>query len=168
MDDSEILGRIVGTTGALATCHLSRTALAASRSTLAHDMANTSVGAIMRIMVAGTPVFASLVDLALDKDDAHDDAIVASAEYLGEGTLAESGALANFRRGLTAYPQPGDEIRFATEAELSRIFAPPDVPHVQIGRVYPTRNVRAPILFDQLLARHFAIVGQAAQASRPP
>nr|WP_237489126.1 ATP-binding protein [Tsuneonella aeria] len=33
--------------------------------------------------------------------------------------------------------------------------------HIQIGTVFPTADVRAPILFDQLLGRHFGVVGSS-------
>ena len=52
-------------------------------------------------------------------------------------------------------------MRFASEDDLTAIFAPPDVPHIEIGTVHPTKGVRAPILFDLLLGRHFAVVGSS-------
>src|SRR5690606_28834503 len=68
---------------------------------------------------------------------------------------------ANFRRGVTHYPHPGDQVGFASETELAANFAPPDVPHIKVGTVFPTESVRAPVLFDQLLGRHFAVVGSS-------
>jgi len=161
MNSVNALGHITGTTGNLATCRIGRDALGLSRDAGGAGMANTSVGAILRIMVAGIPVFATLVDLSPGDGPDAQDAVTATAEYIGEGALDEAGMLAEFRRGLTVYAQPGDEVHFASEAELARIFSPPDVPHVTIGRVHPTQTVRAPILFDQFLGRHFAIVGSS-------
>ena len=39
------------------------------------------------------------------------------------------------------------------------MFSGDDRPHIQIGIVYPTANVRAALLFDTFLSTNFAIVG---------
>ncbi len=78
-----------------------------------------------------------------------------------KGLCGPDGNALGFRRGLSIYPQPGDEVRFATETDFVRIFAPPDLPHIVIGTVYPTEDVRAPVLFDALMGRHFAVVGSS-------
>lgn len=152
------IGRVVGTDGTKAFCLIDNLRLARSRSDSAEND-NTSIGAIVHIAVEGATVYCGLVELARDgEDDTHS---IAELEYIGEGVAGADGSLAGFRRGVSAFPQPGDVVRFATEVELAAIFAPPDAPHVQLGTVYPTRAVRAPILFDQLLSRHFAIVGSS-------
>jgi DNA helicase HerA-like ATPase len=152
------LGQVAGTDGTLATCLVDAGKLEAERG--AHDEDhNRSIGAIVRIDVQGVPVFATLIEM--HHDESSPGQIVAQCEYIGEGTARADGSLSSFRRGITAYPQPGDPLRFATEGELSAIFAPPDLPHIEIGTVFPTQGVRAPILFDQLLGRHFAVVGSS-------
>jgi len=157
----QTLGHIAGTTANMGTCLFDRDALMQGRAAQGGDIANSSVGAIVRVMVAGTPVFATLVEIAPGESDTAGGSVLATLEYIGEGRTDADGALAAFQRGLTAYPQPGDAVRFATEAELASIFAPPDAPHISIGRVHPTREVRAPIVFDQFLGRHFAVVGSS-------
>lgn len=150
-------GVVVGTDGNYAHCSIDRDALAKLR--VDDDIGHTSVGAIVRIMVRDTPVFCSLTSLRGQSDK--DPNPVGELEYIGEGTISPGGELASFRRGVTHYPHPGDPVGFASEAELATIFAPPDVPHIQVGTVFPTEAVRAPILFDQLLGRHFAVVGSS-------
>ena len=152
------IGRVVGTDGSKALCVFDNARLAASRSA-GGEFDNTSIGAVVRVSVKGAAVFAALVGLTRDGND--ETCSLAELEYIGERVTGSDGALGEFRRGVSAFPQPGDPVRFADEDELDRIFAPPDAPYVELGTVYPTRNVRAPILFDQLLSRHFAIVGSS-------
>ncbi|MGX7927861.1 ATP-binding protein [Tsuneonella sp. HG094] len=156
--DSNVIGHVVGTDGTRAHCLLDVRRLAGVRAGDEEAGDNTSIGAIVRMAVHGSDVFCSLVEMARDPEDA--DRSLGELEYLGEGIRGADGAL-TFRRGVTHFPHPGDSIRFATEDELAAIFAPPNVPHIELGTVYPTREVRAPILFDALLGRHFAIVGSS-------
>lgn len=157
--DRHDLGRVLGTDGTLATCAIDIGRLQAERVAGHGGDHNRSIGAIVRIDVHGTPVFGTLVALRSERGDAA--GVVGDCEYLGEGTAGPAGTLTGFRRGITSYPQPGDALRFATEAELAAIFAPPELAHIQIGTVFPTAGVRAPVLFDQLLGRHFAVVGSS-------
>jgi DNA helicase HerA-like ATPase len=158
MQDSTI-GHVVGTDGIKAMCSIDNATLAGIRARIGGDTDNTSIGAIVRISVSGTDVFCGLVELARDHDDPGRS--LAELEYIGEGVHDAGGALVGFSRGVSSFPQPGDPARLATEEELAIIFAPPDLPHIQFGTVYPTRGVRAPVLFDNLLSRHFAIVGSS-------
>ncbi len=157
--DVDAIGRVAGTDGTKALCFVDIDRLADHRSAAAAQTDNTSIGAFIRISVQGASVFCVLVELARDHDD--ESRTIAELEYVGEGIHDANGRLAGFRRGVTSFPQPGDPLYFATESELAIIFAPPDVPHIQIGTVYPTRNVRAPVLFDMLMGRHFAVVGSS-------
>jgi DNA helicase HerA-like ATPase len=157
--DKATIGHVVGTDGVMATCSVDNSVLADIRVRTGGETDNTSIGAVVRISVSGTDVFCALVELA--RDDKDPDRSLAQLEYIGEGVHDSSGALVGFSRGVSAFPQSGDPARLATEDELAIIFAPPDLPHIQFGTVYPTRDVRAPILFDSLLSRHFAIVGSS-------
>lgn len=153
------LGSILDTDGSIALCRLDRDKLTATRNVGAEDEANTSIGAILRIAVRDTAVFCSLVSLRSDAANAGQ--LIGELEYIGESPIDDGGRITGFRRGVTHFPHPGDPVRFASEQDLATIFAPPAVPHIQIGTVFPTQDVRAPILFDQLMGRHFAVVGSS-------
>ena len=155
--DAPVLGRVSGTDGAVAACTFDAALLRAERRASDDGAHNRSIGGIVRIDASGTPVFATVVSLHGDPGDSA--RIAAECEYIGEGIVGPAGALAGFHRGVTAFPQPGDPLRFATEGELEAIFAPPDMPHIELGTVFPTAGVRAPVLFDQLIGRHFDIFG---------
>ncbi len=153
------LGHIFGTDGRVATCRFGLGAWGDQGDGDDQTAKNRSVGAIVRIDVRGTPVFGTIVSLHTDPADA--DKLIAECEYIGEGSLDTNDSLTGFRRGVVNFPQPGDPVRMATESELATIFAPPAAAHISIGTVFPTKGVRAPVLFDQLLGRHFAIVGSS-------
>ncbi len=85
--------------------------------------------------------------------------IVAHVDFLGEGTRDSAGKLGNFRRGVTRYPIPGAEVYPVTTDDMRAIFAASDEPHVEIGTVYPTDDIRGALYVDPMLSKHFAVLG---------
>ena len=85
--------------------------------------------------------------------------IVAHVDFLGEGTKDSAGKLGNFRRGVTRYPVPGAEVYPVSTEDMHGIFAASDEPHVEIGTVYPTDDIRGALYVDPMLSKHFAVLG---------
>ena len=92
--------------------------------------------------------------------DAEGDMVAAEEIDLGEGDEDEqAGRLINFKRGITSYPIPGNRVFPVTASDLKQMFAADERPHIEIGTVYPTRDVRAALYIDALLGKHFALLG---------
>ena len=85
--------------------------------------------------------------------------LVANVDFLGEGTRDASGRMTNFRRGVTRYPIPGAEVSAVTTDDMRAIFAASDEPHIEIGTVYPTDDIRGALYVDPMLGKHFAVLG---------
>jgi uncharacterized protein len=85
--------------------------------------------------------------------------IVAHVDFLGEGTKEASGRVGNFRRGVTRYPIPGSPVYPVTTDDLRNVFAATDEPHIEIGTVYPTDDIRGALYIDPMLGKHFAVLG---------
>jgi hypothetical protein len=85
--------------------------------------------------------------------------IVAHVDFLGEGTKEAAGSVANFRRGVTRYPIPGSPVYPVTTDDLRDVFAASDEPHIEIGTVYPTDDIRGALYIDPMLGKHFAVLG---------
>jgi hypothetical protein len=88
-----------------------------------------------------------------------DGTILAQIDFLGEGTRDSTGKMSNFRRGVTRYPIPGSEVLPVTTEDLRSVFAASDEPHIEIGTVYPTDDIRGALYVDPMLSKHFAILG---------
>lgn len=159
-DPTLILGHVIDTDGLHAVCNFRREALVSTRKGVAHErLAATSIGGLVKITVGDSLLIGTLGELRVDRADS--ELIRAEVEFMGEGPIGRDGTLADFRRGVSVYPHPGDPVRLAQEADFAEIFAPPALPHIMFGTVYPTATVRAPILYDRLLGRHFAILGSS-------
>ncbi|WP_236643641.1 ATP-binding protein [Flavisphingopyxis soli] len=86
--------------------------------------------------------------------------IQAQIDFLGEGDEEKlTGRIFNFRRGVTRYPTPGSEVYAATSLDLKQVYAADARPHVEIGTVYPTKDIRGALYIDALLGKHFALLG---------
>ena len=96
----------------------------------------------------------------LKVSDAEAGIVVAEIDFLGEGDEdPSSGKLVNFKRGITAYPIPGSRVYPVRGSDLKQMFAADERAHVEIGTVYPTKDVRAALYVDAFLGKHFALLG---------
>uniref|UniRef100_UPI0035CC20C3 ATP-binding protein n=1 Tax=uncultured Sphingomonas sp. TaxID=158754 RepID=UPI0035CC20C3 len=92
--------------------------------------------------------------------DGHDDRIAATVDFLGEGDEEKlTGKLYKFRRGVTRYPTPGCAVYPVSTADLKQVYAADDRAHIEIGTVYPTKDIRAALYVDAMLGKHFALLG---------
>jgi DNA helicase HerA-like ATPase len=115
------------------------------------------VGAQVKIRVGSAWLIASIRTARLDASGAR---VAAAIDFLGEGDEEKlTGKLYRFRRGVTRYPTPGAEVFPVTTADLRQIYAADDRPHIEIGTVYPTRDIRAALYVDAMLGKHFALLG---------
>jgi DNA helicase HerA-like ATPase len=71
--------------------------------------------------------------------------------------LPEGGC--RFARGLSHTPQMGAPVCAATNADLDAVYSRPSGATLHIGSLYQDRTRPALALMDELLAKHFAIVG---------
>jgi len=81
-------------------------------------------------------------------------------ELFGQGHKTGLGeAEFHFERGISTYPLPGQAIYLATVEELRRIYAKPDKPTIKVGSVAQARGLPVHLLTNELLGKHFAILG---------
>jgi len=116
------------------------------------------VGSQIKIRVGDSWLLASVRDQRQDRRA--EGSIVANIDFLGEGKEEKlTGKLHGFRRGVTRYPVPGAMIYPATTQDLRQVYASDGRSSVQIGTVYPTKDIRAGLYIDALLGKHFALLG---------
>lgn len=115
------------------------------------------VGSQVKVRVGGSWLIANVRSLKLDPDA---DRIAAEIDFLGEGDEEKlTGKLYKFRRGVTRYPVPGTPVFPVSTADLKQMYAADDRAHIEIGNVYPTKDIRAALYVDAMLGKHFALLG---------
>ncbi|PKP89774.1 MAG: ATPase, partial [Alphaproteobacteria bacterium HGW-Alphaproteobacteria-16] len=116
-----------------------------------------TVGSQIKMRAGATWLIANVRALRLDEVQ---DRIIAQIDFLGEGDEEKlTGKLYHFRRGVTRYPAPGTPVFPVSTADLKQIYAADDRAHIEVGNVYPTRDIRAALYVDAMLGKHFALLG---------
>ena len=64
-----------------------------------------------------------------------------------------------FRLGVSNPPTLGDPLMVADRDDLTRVFAPEKVTAIEVGKLYQDSSVTARLKVDDLLSKHFIIVG---------
>lgn len=116
------------------------------------------VGSQIKIRVGNGWLLASVRTQRQDSKTAG--GILANIDFLGEGDEERlTGRIHGFRRGVTAYPIPGALVYPATSKDLREIYAGDGRTSIQVGTVFPTKDIRAGIYIDAFLGKHFALLG---------
>lgn len=65
----------------------------------------------------------------------------------------------DFERGVSIYPLPGQPICLASIEELKRIYAKPGKSTIRVGNVSQAQGLPVHLITDELLGKHFAVLG---------
>ncbi len=84
---------------------------------------------------------------------------IIEAEFIGELPRDQSGRLRPFRRGISSYPALGDVVYRANRHELSLAYSFDSDSSVRVGHIQQDRSIPAMIKVDEMLGKHFAILG---------
>lgn len=116
------------------------------------------VGSQIKIRVGDSWLLGSVRDQR--KDRRTEGGIIAHIDFLGEGSEEKlTGHIHGFRRGVTRYPIPGAMIYPTTTRDLEQIYASDGRASITIGKVFPTKDIRAGLYIDAMLGKHFALLG---------
>ncbi len=84
---------------------------------------------------------------------------IAELGLVGELWKAREGKPGSFNRGVTIYPLLGDRVRVATKPELELAFCGDMKNAVRVGHIRQELSIPSMVRVDDLLGKHFAILG---------
>jgi DNA helicase HerA-like ATPase len=128
------------------------------------DIAPLELGNVVKMPTRTGTVYGMVIRLEVSSGEAEPsegERTVAEIEFAGE-IADEDGEAAAFRPGTSAFPVLEAAVWLATPVDLQKIYARPDVASAQIGSLHQDSRIPAYILTDELLARHFSIVGSTS------
>ena len=88
-----------------------------------------------------------------------EDMQIVEIELLGEMLRNATGASSSFQRGVSVFPAIEAPVYLATSEDLAQVYAPRGTASVPIGALYQASNVPAYLRIDDLMGKHFSIVG---------
>src|SRR5450755_2014232 len=150
---ADLIGRVIVVTGSQVTVELDPRAHSKEKATVGQFMGLMS-GAVLIVgmitEVGELAVLPAAAGLPLRK--------VARLDLLGEVRAAPDGP-AYFQRGITEYPALGDTAILLRERELHVVYGTADADHAHIGNLQQNSQIGVHIDIDNLVSRHFAILG---------
>ncbi len=154
--DLSAIGDVVEIAGSGSRIRMDSAALASLQDNKDHAVSMSGqVGSQVKMLVGSSWLIANVRTM---KAEANGE-IMAAIDFLGEGVRESSGGMSNFRRGVTRYPVPGSKVLPVTTNDLRSVFSADDDPHIEIGTVYPTDDIRGALYVDPMLSKHFAVLG---------
>jgi len=150
----ELLGRIISVHGSQASVGIP------AMSPQAPEEKRIVVGKFVGVVVGKALLVGLITDIAMRREVGNDDqdTAVAQLDLIGEIRSGENDA-AYFQRGITSYPAMGDPVIFIGSRELRLIFQNSSVRMIEVGRLHHDSDIPAGIEVDEMLSKHFAVLG---------
>lgn len=149
------IGRIVSVAGCQAVCVLERDARG--------EVAPLQIGGLVKTGIGKSQVFGIVSGVSIpvpsSGESADPEMKIVELMLIGESSIAAPGQPAAFRRGVSVFPALGDAVYATSREDLVQVYAPPAAANVSIGTLHHDRAVHAHALVDELLGKHFAVLG---------
>jgi DNA helicase HerA-like ATPase len=123
--------------------------------------ADITVGKFVKIQTSKALLVGVITDVSIQTSPALKEqscAAIARIDLMGEFNQRELGA-AQFRRGVSDYPTIGDSVQPLSNLELRTIFEGAESRTIKIGHLHQDSTVSACIDVDEMLSKHFAVLG---------
>ena len=154
------IGRIVSVTGSKAIVLLDGGSAGAEKRPRAATE-RPEMGTLLAIDTHNTVVLAIVSALSVPvpaQREGDTEIWIAELGLVGELWRKESNKF-QFNRGVTVYPSLGDRVRVASKVELEQAFCGDMTNSVRVGAIKQDSSIPAMIRVDDMLGKHFAILG---------
>ncbi|HEY7763505.1 MAG TPA: DUF87 domain-containing protein [Aestuariivirgaceae bacterium] len=84
---------------------------------------------------------------------------IVEVEFIGELPKDENGQAKSFKRGISSYPALGDVVYRASQEELAKAYACDAETSIRVGHIQQDSSIPAMVKIDELLGKHFAVLG---------
>jgi uncharacterized protein len=149
---AEQLGRVITIGGSQVTAQFT--------SISPDDDIDVTVGSLVGVRNGESLAIGTLSDIALERTQTDDSgtSAVGRIDLLGEIVAEKSGAK-HFQNGIRAYPKIGNAIVAIRDEDLEIIYGLAHPRSVKIGVLQQNAAVAATVNVDEMVRKHFAIVG---------
>ncbi len=149
---SETLGRVTAVSGSQVTAQFT--------SASPDGELDVTVGSLVGIRNGGSLAIGALSDITLEAVQSHENgaSAVGRIDLLGEIFADESGKQ-RFQNGIRAYPKIGNAVVLIRDEDLEVIYGLSHPRSVKIGMLQQNAAVAATVNVDEMVRKHFAIVG---------
>ncbi len=149
------IGRIRNVGSSVATISINKSVIRNNQLQLAQ------IGTILKIVTSKSIVVAMVGSLKIgsEDDEGMSDGCLAQLNIMGEITTNETTRETKFFRGVRSFPVLGEAVYNMSPAELTLIFNREGESCIEVGRLQQDSSIIAKVRVDDLLSKHFAIIG---------
>ncbi len=148
---TEVLGHVHSVSGSQATVGLLNSAMSGPNRAVA------TVGRFMKIQTAKSQLVGVITEVSIQNSLPTNYVAIARVDLMGE--IFTTGAVMSFRRGVSGYPTIRDTALPLSNKELRIIFDESGSSMISIGSLQQDTSVNARIEVDEMLNKHFAVLG---------
>ena len=152
------IGEIVAISGSEATVLLDETP--------AHDLREGDtcphIGTLLTIDTGRTIALCLITAMSVPESSVGDNHALnrrLQVELVGELPREDDGYLRTFCRGVSVYPRLGDRVQPASRQALEKAYYFGNTDSVEIGRIHQDQSIPAVVKLDDMMGKHFAVVG---------
>lgn len=120
-----------------------------------HDERTSRIGAMVKAKCVHREVIGTISAVQADGNGGRHP--ILAIDLVGEIVTGDEGP--RFVRGVSHHPVPGAPVLPATDDDLNAIFARPSDSNIQLGALYDNPAQPAYVQIDDLLSKHFAVLG---------
>lgn len=119
------------------------------------------IGTILKIVTSKSIVVAMVGSLKIgsEDDEGMSDGCLAQLNIMGEITTNDTTRETKFFRGVRSFPVLGEAVYNMSPDELKIIFNRENEACIEVGRLQQDNSIIAKVRIDDLLSKHFAIIG---------
>jgi DNA helicase HerA-like ATPase len=119
------------------------------------DERTTRVGAMVKSPSRERDIVGTIAAVKNDRNGSNSPVLI--VDFVGE--LVYEADSVRFNRGVSHHPIPGAPVEAVTQDDMAAIFVPDPAYHVRVGCLYGDADQGAYVHIDDLLAKHFAVLG---------
>jgi DNA helicase HerA-like ATPase len=122
---------------------------------------HTQIGTILKILTANSIVVAmvSALKIGAVDEDGLNDGCLATLNILGEISTNQVTKETKFFRGVRTFPVLNEAVYNMSPSDLELIFNRENTPCIDVGRLQQDNSIVAKVRTNDLLSKHFAIIG---------
>ena len=149
------VGRIMNVGSSVAVMQISNSIIRNNQLNLAQ------IGTILKVLTSKSIVVTMVSSLKIGEndDEGMSDGCIANLNILGEITTNPTTKQTKFFRGVRSFPVIGEGVYNMSSADLELIFNKENTPCIEVGRLQQDNSIVAKVRTDDLLSKHFAIIG---------
>ena len=149
------IGRVMNVGSSVAVIQISKSLIRNN------DLIKAQIGTILKILTSKSIVVAMVSSLKVGEndDEGMSDGCIANLNILGEITTNPTTKVTRFFRGVRSFPVINEPVYNMSPADLQLIFNRENEPCIEIGRLQQDNSIVAKVRTNDLLSKHFAIIG---------